>query len=50
MKQGPTQPHGFHSLGIFSIKAESVCQITIGTTKAGGIVHADAIQLVELKK
>lgn len=37
---------GFHSLGYFDIKEGEVVAVTVLTTGAGGIVHADAVQVI----
>ncbi len=40
---------GFHSLGRFDFPAGTPQVLTLGTAKAGGAVHLDAVQVVEVK-
>lgn len=45
----PPGDQGFISLGQFDLEQDDVITATISTKKSGGIVHADAIQLVRLQ-
>jgi hypothetical protein len=42
--------HGFISLGTVTLKADEVCRITISAEGAGGLAHADAVQLLPVKE
>lgn len=49
MREKPPLPHGFISLGKFDVTKGDPVFITIGTQKAGGNAHADAIQVLPAK-
>lgn len=49
MRQKPALDGGFVSLGETSLKAGESCVVTLTTENSGGIVHADAVQLVPVK-
>ena len=40
--------HGFLSVGQLTLRAGEAAAVTIGTDKAGGLVHADAVQIVRV--
>ncbi len=46
MKQKPPIDDGFISLGEFELKAGERGSVTLSTEGAGGLVHADAVQIV----
>lgn len=46
MKQPPPLSGGFVSLGIFRLSDGEQVSVVVGTEKSGGIVHADALQIV----
>ncbi|MEM9659172.1 MAG: FAD-dependent oxidoreductase, partial [Planctomycetota bacterium] len=46
MTQAPSLPNGFHSVGVVAIREKESGSVTISTRDAGGVVHADAVQIV----
>ncbi len=48
MKELQPLENGFISLGVFELKADTDVTVTVGTHDAGGIVHADAVQVVRV--
>lgn len=49
MRTKPTLENSFYSLGTFSLKAGQTCTVVVGTDKAKGFSHADAVQLIKAK-
>ena len=49
MRKAPTLPNGFVSLGTLDLEAGQVVQVKVATKGAGGMVHADAVQLLPLQ-
>jgi FAD dependent oxidoreductase len=50
MKEPAPLENGFISLGTVSLKPNQTCRITIAATGAGGMVHADAVQLLSVQE
>lgn len=50
MKQEPSLEHGFVSLGTVPLKKGETVTVVISTEDSGGIVHADAVQLVRARQ
>ena len=46
MKQPPPLKGGFISLGEFDLRENEPGSVTLSTRNAGGLVHADAVQIV----
>ncbi len=46
MRRPAPLPDGFGSVGRVTLGADDGCEVVIGTDRAGGIVHADAVLLV----
>lgn len=46
MTVAPPLENGFISIGLVELKKGDICKIRIETENAGGIVHADAVQLL----
>ncbi len=46
MKHPPEQENGFHTLGIFELHPGETVEVTVSAADAGGIAHADAVQVV----
>ena len=42
--------NGFIALGTFELGADAEVSVTVGTNDAGGIVHADAVQVVRVNE
>lgn len=42
-------PMGFHSLGVFNFEPGKTNVVTLSTADAGGYVHADCLQVLEVK-
>jgi hypothetical protein len=47
MREKAAIDNAFVSLGVFNAKAGDVISIVQSTDKAGGIVHADAVQILQ---
>jgi|GEM_PF-4184994 len=47
-REATTDPKGFHSLGMFDFPAGTV-EIILSNDGANGNIHADAVQLLEVK-
>ena len=48
-RENPADPGGFHSLGTFDFTAEKPAAIVLRAAGANGLIHADAVQLIEAK-
>ena len=46
MKQAPPLKYGFISLGLFELQQGEAVSVVIATEGAGGLAHADAVQVV----
>ena len=50
MRTTPPINGTFISIGTIDLPERGLCRVTIGTKKAGGIVHADAVQFVRVTR
>jgi hypothetical protein len=50
MRRPAPLPDGFGSVGRVTLGADDGCEVVIGTDRAGGIVHADAVLLVPVPR
>ena len=48
--QKPAKTEGFTSLGTFALTKDESVTVKLSTENAGGNVHADAVQLIEVKR
>lgn len=46
MKEKPTLPNQFVSLGVFTVEKDQTIAVTLTAGDAGGNVHADAVQII----
>ena len=48
--QKPAKTEAFTSLGTFALTKDESVTVKLSTENAGGNVHADAVQLIEVKR
>jgi hypothetical protein len=46
-QDNPTNPKGFHSLGVFDFEAGKINAVVLSSAGANGYVHADCLQVIE---
>ncbi len=49
MQQQPPLDDGFVSLGTFDLKKGEAVSVTISAKNAGGLAHADAVQVLRVE-
>ena len=49
MKQQPPLENGFISVGTFDLKKGEAVSVTISAKNAGGLAHADAVQILRVE-